>query len=281
MASTGTDGGLRDRLARVPLWVRELLLIAVLYTAYEFTRGLGGPTLRAATRNGWDILHFERHWDISPEHWLTVGLLAFTPLAVAAAYFYSTAHYIVTPVVLIWMYRCHGDHYRPARTSLAISTLIGLLGFWFIPTAPPRSLVGSGVPDALARLSHWGWWGGEGSVPKGLGSFTNQLAAMPSMHVGWALWCGFLIHRYASRAWVRWLGVAYPVATTLVVLSTGNHYLLDAVAGAFVMALGAGLMLAGRAVRQRLFTRPSTAVASAPESVERLDAGEVSATPRC
>ena len=78
---------------------------------------------------------------------------------------------------------------------------------------------------------------------------------MPSLHVGWALWCGFLLYHYSSHRWARWAGVAYPLVTTVVVLSTGNHYLLDAVAGAIVMAMGgiasSTLGRLGRLVRRR------------------------------
>jgi hypothetical protein len=244
VSTSGVSGGSRKpRTWHAPRWLREVGVVGLIYLAYEASRGLQNGTLAVATRNGWDILRWERALDIDPEHLMTQALVHVTPLAVAAAYFYSTMHYVITPIVLVWLYRSHADKYRPARTALAISTVIGLVGFYLLPTAPPRLLKGAGVPDTLFDVRHWGWWGGEGSVPRGLGSLTNQFAAMPSMHVGWAIWCGVLVYRYASRTWVRWLGAAYPVLTTLVVLSTGNHYLLDAVAGAIVMAMGAWLTM--------------------------------------
>lgn len=225
-------------LRRTPLWLRELLFLAVVYIGYELSRGVAKSTSSIATRNGWGILGWERAANLNPEQILTEALISVTPLAVIAAYFYSTMHYLITPVVLVWLYRSHQRAYRPARTALAFSTLLGLVGFYLLPTAPPRLLATAGIPDALFHVRDWGWWGGEGSVPRGLGALTNQLAAMPSLHVGWALWCGYLIHRHARRGWVRTLGVLYPLMTTMVVLATGNHYLLDAVAGAAVMGLG-------------------------------------------
>jgi hypothetical protein len=74
-----------------------------------------------------------------------------------------------------------------------------------------------------------------------LGGLTNQYAAMPSLHVGWALWCGIMLWRYGRNPLVRALGVLYPLGTALVVMGTANHYLLDAVAGAAVMAIGYAL----------------------------------------
>lgn len=97
----------------------------------------------------------------------------------------------------------------------------------------------------MARYSAYGWWGGEASAPRGLGGLTNQFAAMPSLHVGWALWCGIALWRHGRRPLVRALGAAYPAVTTLVVMGTANHYFLDAVAGAAVMGAG---WLAARAL---------------------------------
>jgi hypothetical protein len=225
-------------LRRGATWWREVLLIGAIYGAYEFTRGVGDVDIPSAFANGRQILHLEQIWHLSPERVLNEALEHATFLAVFASYFYSLMHYIVTPVVLIWMYRKHRAHYGPARTALAISTVIGLVGFLLLPTAPPRMIRGSGLRDTLAATQHWGWWGGEGSVPRGLGALTNQFAAMPSLHVGWSIWCGALIAMYARRRWVKALGVSYPILTTVVVMATGNHYLLDAVAGGVTMALG-------------------------------------------
>jgi hypothetical protein len=234
-------------------WWREILLIGVLYGAYEISRGLGDVDVRAAVNNGREILHLERVWHLDPEQILNNLLHHATFLAVGASYFYSLAHYLVTPAVLIWMYRRHRAEYGRARTALAISTGLGLVGYLFLPTAPPRMVGGTGLRDILAETQRFGWWGHEGSVPRGWGELTNQFAAMPSLHVGWAVWSGVLVALYARRKWVRGLGVAYPLVTTFVVMATGNHYFLDAVAGALVMAIGA---LLTHAVPERFVTVP-------------------------
>lgn len=220
-------------------WWRELILVAALYTVYEFTRGLHQGGLDKALANGRSILHWEQVSHLDPEDFLNQALGHMTWLAVIASYFYSTMHYLVTPAVLIWMYRKHSEHYRFARTTLAVATISGLVGFYLLPTAPPRLLSGSGLEDTLESVSNWGWWSGDGSVPRGLGGLSNQFAAMPSLHVGWAIWSGVLIAMYAKRRWVRVLGGLYPVATSLVVMATGNHYLLDVLAGAAVIGWGA------------------------------------------
>lgn len=226
-------------IRRSATWWREVLLIAAIYGAYEFTRGVGDVDVPTAFSNGRAVLHLEKIWHLAPERLLNEALEHATFLAVAASYFYSLMHYLVTPAVLIWMYRKHRAEYGPARTALAVSTVLGLLGFLLMPTAPPRMLRASGIQDTLAHTQNWGWWAGEGSVPRGLGGLSNQFAAMPSLHVGWSIWCGVLIAMYAKRRWVKALGILYPIMTTVVVMATGNHYLLDAVAGAVTMAAGA------------------------------------------
>lgn len=264
MAGATIDSRESWLVRRVPRWLREVLLVGVLYGLYELCRGLQGGSAAAAARNGWAFLHWERAVGLSPEHLLTVGLLKVTPLCVAAAYFYSTMHYVTTPLVLVWMYRWHGRHYRTARTALAVSTMLSLIVFDTLPTAPPRLLSGSGVPDALFVVRRWGWWSGDGSVPRGLGGLTNQFAAMPSLHVGWALWCGVLLWRYNSHRTLRVLGVVYPFVTASVVLATGNHYLLDVLAGVLVMALGLGGALVARSVTRRVHDARVTRAAVAP-----------------
>jgi hypothetical protein len=94
-----------------------------------------------------------------------------------------------------------------------------------------------GFVDTMAQYAGTGWWSNDASVPRGVGSLTNQFAAMPSLHVGWALWCGWQMVRFGKHLITRVSGVLYPALITLVVVATGNHYLLDAFAGVAVVFL--------------------------------------------
>ena len=105
------------------------------------------------------------------------------------------------------------------------------------------------IRDTLADVHQWGWWSGRTSAPHGLGSLANEFAAMPSLHVAWALWAGCLIARHARRRAVRIAGLAYPMLTGLVVMSTGNHYLLDVLAGAAVISVAAAIATLARVGR--------------------------------
>ena len=170
-------------------------------------------------------------------------------------------------------------HYRAARTWLMTSTFIGLIGFTLLPTCPPRLLDAShGFVDTMAQYSYYGWWGGEASAPRGLGGMTNQYAAMPSLHVGWALWCGVMLWRYGGTRADQGPAVAYPLITTIVVMGTANHYFLDAVAGAAVM--GVGLLLAPARPAEREPDEGRGSLGHGPHGRARADAAPPAQSPQ-
>ncbi|HZC53134.1 MAG TPA: phosphatase PAP2 family protein [Mycobacterium sp.] len=218
-----------------PAW-REFVLLAAVYGLYALTRRITAGSADDAVSNAGRVLRAERAVRLAPERWLNQAVSTRPLLAVPADYAYASLHYVVTPIVLVWLWRAHPSAYLPARRTLMAATLLGLIGFATVPLSPPRMM--PGFIDTMARYGHDGWWGSAASAPKGLGSFTNQFAAMPSLHVGWAIWCGVVVARHARRRWVRGLAVGYPVLVVLVVLSTANHYLLDAVAGLAVLITG-------------------------------------------
>ncbi|MFF0060850.1 phosphatase PAP2 family protein [Streptomyces sp. NPDC005279] len=249
-----------------PRWWTELMLIVVVYAAYSAGRLLARGNEAAAVEHGLAILRAEKALLLNAEHPLN-RLFSNTPaLGVPADFAYASLHYLVTPAILVWLFRRRPARYRAARTWLMLSTLLGLVGFTLLPTCPPRLLeAGQGFVDTMAQYSSYGWWGGEASAPRGMGSMTNQYAAMPSLHVGWALWCGVMLWRYGRTPLMKFLGVSYPLLTTFVVMGTANHYFLDAVAGCAVM--GIGLLLTRPALRlaDRMRTR-FTAAASGSKS---------------
>ncbi len=244
---------------------RELALLAALYVAYSAARLLTDPDLGAATANARDLLHVESVLGLDVERGLNKGLSALPVLPLLASYWYSLLHYAVTPAVLVWVYRVHPDRYRVARNSLVIGSALGIAGFALLPTAPPRML--PGYIDTLASTAGSGWWGSDASAPRGLGGLTNELAAMPSLHVGWALWCAAVVWWCTQDARTsrgvraaRLVAAGYAAGTTLVVLATANHYLLDAVAGGAVLAVGAILAstLPVRSTEPRWQVAPAT-----------------------
>ncbi|MGW1467000.1 phosphatase PAP2 family protein [Streptomyces sp. NPDC002308] len=223
-----------------PRWWTELPLIAVVYGLYSAGRLLARGNISSAVDHGLAILRLEKTLHLNIEHPLNRLLTAHSSVGIPADFAYASLHYLVTPALLLWMYRRRTAAYRAVRTWLLTSTLIGLVGFTLMPTCPPRLLdAAHGFVDTMAQYSSYGWWGTEASAPRGLGGMTNQYAAMPSLHVGWALWCGVLLWRYGRHPLLRVLGVLYPLTIVFVVMGTANHYFLDAVAGAAVMGAGA------------------------------------------
>jgi hypothetical protein len=211
----------------------ELALLVLLYLGYSVGRLLGHAGLPAATAHARDLLHIEVLLHLNIERHANEVLDSVPLLALIGSYWYALLHYIVTPLVLLWAYHARPLDYRRVRNALVLASAIGLVGFTLIPMAPPRML--PGYVDTLATTAQHGWWGADASAPRGLGALTNQFAAMPSLHVGWALWCAWVVFTLARRRWVRIAAIAYPIGTTLVVVGTANHYVLDAVAGMLVM----------------------------------------------
>jgi hypothetical protein len=235
-----------------PRWWREVILLGAMYFLYDGVRLIVAAGHHEAFVNAHRVLSLERTLSIADELRINHAVSATPAVAVPLSYAYATLHYLVTPAVLIWLWRSRPRRYRGARTALVTATLIGLLGFWLFPTAPPRMM--SGFVDTLARYHDWGWWAGAASAPKGLGGLTNEFAAMPSLHVGWAAWCGWQVARNTNWRWLRVLGAAYPLFMFVVVVGTANHYIADAVAGLAVILTGA---LIAR-THERLRDQPAT-----------------------
>ena len=156
-------------------------------------------------------------------------------LGAGMSFWYAALHYIVTPITLYWLYSHHPDRYTRARTAVVTASVLALIGYVLVPTAPPR-LMPTGFVDTLARYADVGWWSEHASAPEGFGHLTNELAAMPSLHVGWAVWVAWALYPLLRRPG-RWIVIAYTAGTTIVVVATGNHWILDAVAGAAIVWL--------------------------------------------
>lgn len=260
----GAGAGAGARLSWIPLLpnlsrplyrpnlLLELLLIRVGYWAYSYVRGAAPDARSIAEGHGQDILAAERFLHIDMEHWLNHQVAASPLLESGMNFFYSTFHFLVPLSLLGWLYLRRPATYRAARTSLSVATLLGLVGFWLYPLAPPRLMPGHGYIDTANGPQDF-------SDPSfgALTGVSNQYAAMPSLHVGWALWCALLITALTPYLWVRLLAWLYPVLTTLVVMGTANHYILDAAGGVAVVA-------GGLAVQYALTGRSPFSVAEEP-----------------
>jgi hypothetical protein len=173
----------------------------------------------------------ERRMHLRIEPWLN-GLAAARPaLAEAAGYYYGLPHFLLTPLVLAWLYWRRPAAFGRLRSALVLATTAANVVFWAWPAAPPRLAV-PGMTDILVTRDILG-----AADPHGAASLANPYAAMPSLHVAWAAWCAAAIVITTRSRW-RHLAWAYPAATTLAVLASANHFLLDAAGGLAVTALG-------------------------------------------
>lgn len=227
----------RLRSPRRPrLWF-EILLIAVSYWTYSLIRNAVPEQKAQALRNADWIWRMEHHLGIAVEESVNHTVNSVTWLVVGMNYYYATLHFIVTLSVLVWLFRSHPGRYAAARLVLFATTGVALVGYYLYPLAPPRLMNGGHFVDTVTVHQTWG------SMASGdLKHMSNQYAAMPSMHIGWSLWCGLTIFALASVPWVRVLGLLYPATTLLVIVSTANHFWLDAVGG--VLCLMFGFMVA-------------------------------------
>ncbi|MET9893137.1 bifunctional glycosyltransferase 87/phosphatase PAP2 family protein [Streptomyces sp. NPDC006465] len=250
-------------LAR-PNLLLELLLIRVGYAAYQQVRlaatgGTSSGGRAAAEHHGDQILAVERFLHLDIEHWVNHAVVKAPFLRDFFDFYYQSFHFGVPLTVLAVLYVRRPADYRWARSALGFTTLLALVGFWLYPLAPPRLMPGLGVIDTVHGAQDF-------SKPDygTLTELTNQYAAMPSLHFGWSLWCGLVIAILAPRWWMKALGLLHPFFTVSAIVATGNHWILDAVGGAAVVAAGFGLTHILQGPRPRAPMEPVEAGARKP-----------------
>lgn len=217
---------------RPRLWF-EILLIALSYWTYSLIRNAVPEQKTAALSNAAWVWHTEQNLGIAVERTINHTTNSVTWLIIGMNYYYATLHFVVTVGVLFWLYHSHPGRYATARLALFATTGVALLGYYLYPLAPPRLMTGGHFVDTVQQHHTWG------SMASGdLKHMSNQYAAMPSMHIGWSLWCGLTIFALTKIPWVRVLAVLYPAATLLVIVATANHFWLDAVGGMLCLAFG-------------------------------------------
>ena len=230
---------LRRRDGRAPLWI-ELAVIGWLFWLYDVINNFAPERRRLALHNALGVLRFERSLGIRLEHTLDHWLAVHSVLAFIATYYYFFAHALVTIGVLAVLWWRSPALYRRMRAQLVLINLIAFIVFWRYPLAPPRMLPGHQFVDVVASTHAVISW-----HSAALSHDADQFAAMPSLHLAWASWCALGIWQLTRRRVLRVLAVLHVAVTTFVVLATGNHYLVDVLAGLGTTALGVGLYLLG------------------------------------
>ncbi len=259
----GFTGLLPHRLLRWrrPVWWQELALVALGYWIYSLGRNAIPEQQSIALRHGFSIQHIQEiarlDFELSINHWVA----AHEWVAQILDYYYATLHFLVTGGVLLWLFVKRPHVYRGARTVLFSTTLVSLAGFALYPVAPPRLLPGAGYIDTVVNFHTWG-----SLADPEIAAHSNQFAAMPSLHIGWALWAGISVFMCARPLWIRALGLLFPVGTLVAIVATANHYIIDAGAAVLVVALAFGIqaMLSGHGTYTPPFDAPDFGMPDPP-----------------
>lgn len=212
-------------------YLRESALVAALYGLWQLAGSASlGHGAGAFSRARW-IVRFEHGW--LPSERSAQRLLDHSePLARAANWYYAAMHFTALGLLLLWLFARHRDRYPRVRNVLVLLTAASLL-IQLIPVAPPRLLPELGFVDTAARYGE--------SVYSISGITIDQLSAMPSVHVGWALLVGWAVLG-VSRSRYRWWVLAHPLLTVFVVAATANHFWLDGIVAALLLAGAIGLV---------------------------------------
>jgi hypothetical protein len=227
--------------------IRQLVLFMGAYGAYEIVRGVAAQTGRTPFANAAGVIDFERSLHVFVEPAVQRWATAHRVLIVIADWTYVNAHIVITIGALAYVYARRGGEFARMRNTFLIAMAIALVGYALYPTAPPRLMTAWGFSDSIRQFT------GMNLETGPAGSFLNFYAAIPSMHVCFAIMVGWPMARLSRNVFARAAWYLYPLYITFVVVATGNHYLTDTV-------LGALTAFTASAIARELATRtPQTA----------------------
>ncbi|MEM7094070.1 MAG: phosphatase PAP2 family protein [Actinomycetota bacterium] len=231
--------------AGLSFW-RETVLISAVYVGYSFVRNVFGSSAVApevAAENADWIIDVEEAMGLYIEPDVQAAFIDWTAFIQFWNLFYGVAHFLVTFVALIWLYHADPGRYRFWRRTGLVATAAAVVGYALFPLMPPRLLGDCGLYGACRPDSPYvdtaieigGLWSFESS---GLEAVSNQYAAMPSLHIGWALWCTLILVPRLHSPWGKGAAIAYPFLTLFAIVVTANHYWIDGIGGVLVVAIG-------------------------------------------
>ncbi|MDI3341201.1 MAG: phosphatase PAP2 family protein [Sphaerobacter sp.] len=211
--------------------VVEFGIVAGLFALYYATRGLVAGKELAAFQNAREVMHLERRLGLFRELGVQALLLAQPWIVHILNWIYTYTHMAGLGLFGIWLFWRHTTRYREYRNIFLGILGVGLLIYALFPLAPPRFFPYSGFVDTLALYS------GVNYDQPSVAMLYNPFAAMPSLHVAFALFCGIGVIRVGRRLlhWV--IGTTFPLLMITAVVGTGNHYILDAIAGSLLTVL--------------------------------------------
>ena len=216
----------------------QLGLFALAYLAYRLVRGLVQGDVGTAFDNARTLVGAERAMGLFFEPGLQAWALTWPGVVDAASAVYVNSHFTITAGFLVWLYVKRNEFFYPVRDMFMFAMGIALLGYVVFPTAPPRLMPEWGFTDSVSQVTG-------GSDDNGtVGALVNLYAAVPSMHVAFALMIAVPAVALVRSRVLKALWAVYPALVTFVVVVTANHFWLDAALGALVAAFSAHAALA-------------------------------------
>jgi hypothetical protein len=213
--------------------LRQILLFACAYNGYQVVRGFADGDQAQALANGTHIMHLERSLGAFFEPGLQQALLAHRWLIDLANFFYLNGHFLLTATFLVWMYLKRNESFYFVRNMFLVAMGLALVGYALFPTAPPRMFPTAGFTDTISAFTHTDQDTSFTSV------LVNPYAAVPSMHIAFALMIGVPGFVLARSPALRMWWSAYPMLVFFVIVVTANHFWFDAAVGAAVACAAA------------------------------------------
>jgi hypothetical protein len=218
----------RSRASHIRELVIEVLLIASMMIVYQGVRHLADGQVGLAFRHASWVWEFERTVRLPDEATIQHWALSWPSTARIANLYYVGVHFPGTLLAMVWLWIRHRPNYLRMRTEMAVLTAMALALHVVFPLAPPRLVSSFGMVDTMLAT-------GPSAYPdSSTDGVANQFAAMPSLHVGWALLVAIAVIRVSSSRW-RWLALIHPAVTVSVVVITANHYWLDGIVAAALL----------------------------------------------
>jgi hypothetical protein len=250
VASVAMRAARKDRLAKTAVFTQETGLILALFALWQLAGSLAGVSPDGALARARWIWHFEGVVHLPSETAMQQVILPHPLVVQFFNLYYDSLHFPVLVATLVWLFVRHRDKYKRLRTTLVLLTGSCLL-VQLMPVAPPRMLPETGMVDTAIQYHQ--------SVYSSVAGFNaDQLSAMPSVHVGWAILVAVAVIGTLRSRW-RWLALLYPVMTTLAVIVTANHFWLDGIVAGLILVL----VLAVQAGSRLLYARVRAAYAAA------------------
>jgi hypothetical protein len=215
--------------------LRQVALFAVAYLAYRVVRGLVEGDANAAFAHARDVISLELTLHIFVEPSIQTWASGSRSLMDFLSWLYVNAQTTVTVGALVYLYLRHNRSFYFVRNMFVIAMVLALIGYVVFPTAPPRFMPEWGFIDSVAdvtgvHVSH---------ASASLSALVNPYAAVPSMHVCFALMIGWPLARLTRRRIVKVVWFLYPFLMAFVIIATANHFIFDAILGALTAGLAA------------------------------------------